>query len=104
MTDAERSKESQLQLQLDHMRIRTNGRGGGSAGSGSGSGSGSGASGGSINLVEGIASFVDPHTISVKFDSAPEMKISAERFVIATGSTPREVHQAPQHHFSSGAH
>ncbi len=45
-----------------------------------------------IDLYHGQARFVDPHTLMVKHDSGSESKISAEKILIATGSSP--VHPA----------
>jgi len=41
-----------------------------------------------IDLYHGQARFVDPHTVVVKHDSGSESTISAEKFLIATGSSP----------------
>lgn len=41
-----------------------------------------------LDLVEGEAAFVDPHTVEVAFDDAPARRLSAERFVINTGERP----------------
>jgi NAD(P) transhydrogenase len=40
-----------------------------------------------VDVLEGQASFVDPHTIKVEGDGPPTL-IRAERFVIATGTVP----------------
>lgn len=41
-----------------------------------------------IDLYHGHARFTDPHTVMVKHDSGSETTISAEKFLIATGSSP----------------
>jgi NAD(P) transhydrogenase len=41
-----------------------------------------------IDILHGTASFVDPHTILVRDDSGGERLLSADHFVIATGSHP----------------
>lgn len=52
--------------------------------------------GGSVTLVRGSAAFVDPHCLSVdRGDGSPPETISAERFVIATGSRPRTLPGIP---------
>ncbi len=46
--------------------------------------------GGRVTLVEGAASFVDPHTLKVVgADPGDEHTIHADHFVLATGSSPR---------------
>ena len=41
-----------------------------------------------VQLVEGFASFVDPHTVSVRGSDDSEQQITASHFLIATGSSP----------------
>ena len=44
---------------------------------------------GSIQLVEGTARFLDPHTVEVLHVGALPSRITARHFIIATGSQPR---------------
>jgi NAD(P) transhydrogenase len=41
-----------------------------------------------VTLVEGLASFADPHTIAVGDDAGATRRLTAENVVIATGSAP----------------
>ena len=41
-----------------------------------------------VQTLNGKARFKDPHTIQVRLDSDEDMKISSEKFIIATGSKP----------------
>lgn len=41
-----------------------------------------------IQLIHGVASFIDPHTVSVTREDGKQQKITAAQFVIATGSRP----------------
>ncbi|MCA9655395.1 MAG: NAD(P)/FAD-dependent oxidoreductase [Myxococcales bacterium] len=47
---------------------------------------------GSITLVEGTARFLDPHTLAVEGpDAGDRRRITADHFIIATGSHPRSL-------------
>jgi len=47
---------------------------------------------GSITLLQGAASFVDPHTVHVEgMESGQSRHITADHFIIATGSQPRSL-------------
>jgi NAD(P) transhydrogenase len=48
-----------------------------------------------IRLYQGVASFVDPHTIAVKPDQCPELRLQADVMLIATGSTPHRPADIP---------
>lgn len=41
-----------------------------------------------VSFINGKASFVDKHTISLKTDEDSDLRLSAKRFIIATGSRP----------------
>jgi len=41
-----------------------------------------------IEVIEGIASFIDPHTLEVKKTDGSKSNIKAEKIIIATGSKP----------------
>jgi dihydrolipoamide dehydrogenase len=44
---------------------------------------------GTIELLEGTARFVDPHTIEVIHAGGPPSRMTADHFIVATGSRPR---------------
>jgi NAD(P) transhydrogenase len=41
-----------------------------------------------VRVYSGVASFVDPHTVSIKPTGSPEIQIRGEKILIATGSSP----------------
>lgn len=52
--------------------------------------------GGCLSLIQGTAQLLDPNTVSVRgSESAPETTVTAEHFVLATGSRPRTLPQIP---------
>ncbi|MBI1851334.1 MAG: Si-specific NAD(P)(+) transhydrogenase [Planctomycetes bacterium] len=50
-----------------------------------------------VDLYVGTASLVDPHTVSVKPAKSPEVQISAEFVLVATGSSPHRPAEFPFH-------
>ncbi len=42
-----------------------------------------------VTVFEGVASFNDPHTVSINLHSGGHTRITADRFVLAAGSRPR---------------
>lgn len=51
---------------------------------------------GCIELIEGTARFVDPHTVQVEGTEAGQHRtVRAHHFIIATGSRPRELSEVP---------
>lgn len=69
--NAEDFKEAQLKRQLEMMRRGMGGTG-------------------CITYLPATGSFVDPHTVVAREADGKETKITADKFLIATGSSPRQ--------------
>jgi NAD(P) transhydrogenase len=50
-----------------------------------------------VRVYSGFASFVDPHTVSIKPTGSPEIQVRGEKILIATGSSPHRLPMFPFH-------